>query len=195
MQSLRVVGAENARRNRCERFIRQSYDHHFRAEPDALPRKILSVADESGEIVGAVGLRSAADGFFSESYLESPIDRLLTAIAGRAVSRNQIVEVAGLAIRSPCILPAFLEAVVRHCEDEGFDWAFFTLTHNLAVILQRLKLGLVRLGSAERHRVARPEAWGSYYDRAPAVFAVERGRAAVAWPPRRLGGAGDARAL
>lgn len=174
MRGMIWIGAESANRKACEAFIIKTYAQRYGAVLREFPENMMALVGRDSEFVCAVGLRHARDGFFSETYLRAPIDRMLTSLANREVSRSEIVEVTGLASRSPACVPIFLDAVVRRCEAEGFGWAFFTLTQRLAQLLQRLDLGLVRLGNAERHRVQNPEAWGSYYDESPAVFAVRR---------------------
>jgi len=59
-------------------------------------------------------------------------------------------------------------------EAAGFDWAFFTATLPLKMLLERMQLILAPIGEANRAVVANPKSWGTYYAFAPRVYAVHR---------------------
>ncbi len=119
-------------------------------------------------------MRFVADGFFSEAYLDAPVDMLLSALRHQSVRREKIFEVTSLASRSPHLTGSFLRKIIACGEAAGFDWSFFTATEPLKTLLERLGLPLVLLADAERSRVVNPDAWGSYYALGPRVYAVHR---------------------
>jgi len=131
----------------------------------------------NGECLCASGLRFAETGFFSECYLDVPIERALSEATGKKVSRTGVFEVTGLASRAPRVATRFLRGVVGYGELAGFDWAFFTATHRLRELLNRIKLPPLTLAVADPERVPDSEVWGSYYASAPIVCAVGRGTA------------------
>jgi len=157
----------------AEALIAEVYALHYAARITTFPDTLVSMVG-GGDIHCIAGLRFAADGFFSEVYLDQPVDAVLSALHHSPVRREKIFEVTSLASRTPHMVGAFLRKIIACGEAAGFEWAFFTATAPLKVLLERLKLPLAFLAKADRSRVANPEAWGSYYSLAPQVFAVHR---------------------
>ena len=108
---------------------------------------------DDGAVLSAAGLRFAADGFFSECYLEAPVDAALSALSRYPVRREKIFEVTSLASRSPHTVGSFLRKIIACGEAAGFEWAFFTATAPLKALLERMSLPLVPLAAADRSRV------------------------------------------
>ena len=117
----------------------------------------------AGQLLCAAGLRFAADGFFSECYLDAPVDEVLSACGLLPVRREKIFEVTSLASRAPHMVGSFLRKIIACGEAAGFEWAFFTATAPLKALLERIGLPLMPLADADRSRVANPDAWGTYY--------------------------------
>ena len=172
MQTSILVDEDDARRSNAEEFIRDIYYKSYSAKPAQLPKNILARYNRLGEILCAAGLRTPKDGFFSECYLDQPIERTLAAAIGRHVQRADICEVTALVSRSPQETGAFIDDVAAQIADLGFTWSFYTLTNRLALLLKRKGLSPIDLGPAEAHRVASPETWGRYYLTSPRVFAI-----------------------
>jgi len=173
MTTILVVPESNLRAE-AEGFIRKVYADQFGAEVRSFPHSLIALLDEEKRIVCAAGLRFAEDDFFSETYLDRPIDRLLSDAAGRPVARDAIFEVTSLSSRSPRHAANFVRQIILFGELSGFEWAFFTATDRLHLLLRRLRLPLTQLAAADPKRVERPDLWGSYYQAQPAVFAVHR---------------------
>ena len=55
----------------------------------------------------AAGLRTSAEGFFSERYLDTTVETALAGVRGRPVARERIFETSTFASRSPRARPAF----------------------------------------------------------------------------------------
>ena len=127
-----------------------------------------------GAVCCAAGLRFAAEGFFSEAYLDAPVDALLSALRPAPVRREKIFEVTSLACRAPHLAGSFLRKIIACGEAAGFEWSFFTATAPLKALLERMRLPLLPLAEADSSRVANPQSWGSYYAFAPRVYAVHR---------------------
>ena len=113
-------------------------------------------------------------GFFSEAYLDAPVDTLLSALGHAPVRREKIFEVTSLACRAPHLAGSFLRKIIACGEAAGFEWSFFTATAPLKALLERMRLPLLPLAEADSSRVANPQSWGSYYAFAPRVYAVHR---------------------
>jgi hypothetical protein len=161
-------------RPRAEQLITEVYARHYAARITTFPDTLVSRIGANNAIDCAAGLRFAADGFFSEVYLDAPVDVLLSALRRHPVRREKIFEVTSLASRAPQFVGSFLRKIIACGEAASFEWAVFTATAPLKALLERLNLQLALLANADRSRVANPDAWGSYYALAPRVYAVHR---------------------
>lgn len=169
-----VLTESHSRRREVERFIADVYSRHYGASVPAFPPALIAMLGRDGDWLCASGLRFSDSGFFSECYLDEPIDVLLARLSGTSVCRERIFEVSALASRAPKRSVQFLRYIVRYGESAGFDWAFFTATERLRDLLTAVGLPIVILGDADKYRAQNPHLWGSYYDRAPMVCAVSR---------------------
>jgi hypothetical protein len=157
-----------------ERLIGETYATHYGARIATFPDTLVAMVGTDGAVCCAAGLRFAAEGFFSEAYLDAPVDTLLSALRPAPVRREKIFEVTSLACRAPHLAGSFLRKIVACGEAAGFEWSFFTATAPLKALLERLRLPLLPLAEADSSRVANPQCWGSYYAFAPRVYAVHR---------------------
>ena len=160
-------------RHEAETCIRAVYERAFGARDFALPHMLIAWTDRDGQPLCAAGLRTAAYGFFSEVYLDAPIEQVLSARGSRAVVRDDIFEITTLASRHAEVTIAFLRALARFGKGAGFSWSFFTATLGLRRLLAGLGIPAVELAPADPRRVADPGRWGSYYAHAPRVCAVD----------------------
>jgi hypothetical protein len=156
------------------RFIRATYYLIYEARIEALPKTLVALVDAKGKVLAAAGLRDASEPFFSEHYLDAPIECLLSGFSRTPLDRKSVVEVSCLASRAPAISALFMRELVFCGERLGYDWAFFTATSRLDKLLRRMKLPLLDLGEARQDRVPNPENWGSYYETEPRVVAFGR---------------------
>src|SRR5208283_1288336 len=169
-----VISEHHRLRDKAERFIREAYKEEYGARLRAFPRRLLVEIDHQGEILCAAGLRTSADGFFSERYLDTTVEQALTRFQGHPVARNRIFETSTFASRSPRAVPLFIGQIIDWGETSGFEWSFFTITRRLSTLLDRLGLELAPLGRADPARIENADLWGSYYDQEPRVYAVNR---------------------
>jgi len=161
-------------REPVEDLISGIYTQQYCADVREFPPLLLAMCAGNGTPVCAAGLRFAADGFFSECYLDEPVEDVLFDICGDDVDRESIFEVSCLVTCAPALAPRFLAQIVTFGDKAGFEWAFFTATSNLKNLLKRLRLPMLEIGVADRSRVNRPQAWGSYYDTDPRLYAVHQ---------------------
>ena len=161
------------RRDIVERAIRDVFAREFGATLQSLPPTLAALFDERGNLLSAVGLRFATDGFFSEHYLDDPVEDRLERIAGRSVERRQIVEIGSLSRIRPTTSLALVDAVAAHCLRLGISWAIFTATNRLRALLRRSGIPVHELAAACAERVPNPGSWGSYYLHDPRLVAVE----------------------
>jgi hypothetical protein len=174
-----VIREGDALRDQSETFIRNVYAAEYGALLQTFPSRIFTLLDDRGEIVCAAAFRSQGDGFFSERYLDSPIEQALGALAKRRVARSEIFEVTTFASRMPRATSAFIESIGRFGQANGFLWSFFTLTRRLHRLVERLGHPLIHLADADYRRISDHERWGTYYAAQPKVFAIASPRLAI----------------
>src|ERR1700692_2868306 len=126
-----VIREGDALRGLAETFVRNVYAAQYGAQLEGFPSRIFAVLNDQDEIVCAAGVRLQDDGFFSERYLDSPIEQVLGIASKRAIARGEIFEVTTLASLAPRATASFIEAVGAFGESKGFVWSFFTLTRRL----------------------------------------------------------------
>ncbi len=167
-----VIRVGDALRNAAEDLIRNVYAAEYGAELRTFPSRIFGVLNDDGEIACAAGVRAEDDGFFSERYLDLPIEQVLSAASTRAISRDEIFEVTTFASRAPRETADFIHSIGAFGQSHGFVWSFFTLTRRLHRLVERLGHPLTQLADADYRRIPDHERWGTYYASAPKVFAI-----------------------
>ena len=170
---LAVVPQGHPLRATTETFIRGVYRETYGAQIDQFAPLLVASLDDTN-VQCAAGLRFEEDGFFSERYLDQPVDRILTGLGGVPIWRDEIFEVTSLASQSPSDVPRFFRQIAAFGKAGGFQWAFFTATERVQRLLTRMKLPMNTLSAADPARVERPEQWGSYYSARPVVLASSR---------------------
>lgn len=156
------------------RLIKAAYAYNYNAYLTTFPKNIIGLVDKKDKIHAAAGLRDASEPYFSEHYLEAPVEAIIGSITQSHVDRESIVEVSSLASRTPAVSVRFMTELVVYGEELGFDWAFFTATSRLEKLLRRMRLPLIALGPAWASHVPNPEMWGTYYETDPRVLAFGR---------------------
>jgi hypothetical protein len=168
-------GPDSPTRADLEEFVRRRFERTHGAQVRSFMPTLLSIDDRSGQRLGVIGLRCAADGpLYLEQYLDLPIER---AIAAGTVTpepaRSDIVEIGNLAcptgragLLAISVLPAYLAA-------RGHAWIAFTATRTVRRLLDELDAPIFELAEARESRVVTaPDQWGSYYDQEPRVHAA-----------------------
>ncbi|MDG4719111.1 MULTISPECIES: thermostable hemolysin [Thalassospira] len=146
-----------------------AYDASIRVQYDTL----MSVRDDSGKIVAALGFRSAGHGpLFLEQYLPQPIDAVL------GISRHQIVEIGNLASSGGGGTSFLFTALSAYLHHNAYKQAVVTGTDNIEKRLRKMGLNPVRHAMADPARLSEKDVnWGRYYERCPHVLSgsVEHG--------------------
>jgi hypothetical protein len=168
-----LVPSDHPLRGAVERHVRSVFASTYGARIRSFPGLMVAEA-EAGAVTVAAGLRTAAEGFFSEHYFDSPLEDVLGAAEGETVERGAIVEIANLAASRSGRVARLIDGIVALAAARGAEWAVFTITPRLYALLTRLGHPIVVLGAAERAFVPRPDDWGTYYDTAPVVAAMRR---------------------
>lgn len=167
-----LVTRSHAMRVLIEHRIREIYRAHYGAAVRSFPDVLLAMTDGAGRPVCAAGIRLGEQPLFLECYLDARAELILGSRIGRAVDRDEIVEICHLAAMQPGGVNLLLSRVIALARLFDVKWAVFTATAPLRTLLQRSGLWLVDLGPAPRARVPHPDDWGSYYEHDPRVTAA-----------------------
>ena len=75
-----LIPRDDGLRPQAEQLIAEVYARHYAARITTFPDTLVSRIGADSAIDCAAGLRFAADGFFSEAYLDAPVEMLLSAL-------------------------------------------------------------------------------------------------------------------
>lgn len=172
----------SAGRAAAENHIRHVYWNAYGATVSVFAPLLVVAKRPEGEILCAAGIRTATDGFFSDTYLSSDFATALRAMANIDVPADAIMEVVSLASTTPFPVLPMLDRMIEWGRENDMTCGVFTATAPLRRLLRRTGLGYVELASAQASEVANPNDWGSYYDTDPMVCAFSE----VVEPPALL---------
>jgi Thermostable hemolysin len=181
-----LVPRSHTLRRPSEACIREAYKETFGAHDLVMPSILIALVGEADHPLCVAGLRTASEGFFSEIYLDGPVESILSARGEAAITRQAVFEVTTLASRSPDASPLFLRHLAILGNRAGFRWAFFTATARLRRLLSRLGIRICEIGAVDPARMPGADRWGSYYAHLPRVCAVENSWIAAATRPHGL---------
>jgi Thermostable hemolysin len=122
-----VIAPTHRLRPAVEATIRLAYQRAHGARLASFPSWLVANTDETG-VIGAAALRFADDGFFSERYLDQPIEQLIARSAGTDADRAQLVEVGNLAAGRSGEIRVLVDGIIGLLYGQGMRWAFFTAT-------------------------------------------------------------------
>ena len=170
---LRLFQHQSHDRDGVSQFIRNRFLNDYDARLDHLMPLLFSLRGAEDQIVAAFGLREATTSrLFMECYLDEPVEQRISALAGRPVAREGIVEVGNLAAR-PGGARSMIAVLTRHLYAAGFEWVTFTGVSALRAAFHRLGLHPIELARATPERLTPAErlAWGRYFEGRPIVMA------------------------
>lgn len=150
-----------------EDFIINIYAQAYGAHIGVHYPVLMSVRDESGKILAALGFRYAGEEtLFLEQYLPQPVEHVL------GVPRQGIVEIGNLASDGGGASLFLFAALSTYLHHKGQTHAVVTGTRFLEKRFGELGLHPQRLAPANPARLLqKDENWGSYYDTDPHVMA------------------------
>lgn len=166
-----VVSRQDRRRAAVENLIAQLYWARYQAVPSFASTMVAEVT-AGGGVEFAAGIRFGEEPFFSECYLDQPIEEVLQGRIGRKVRRDQMVEVCHLAGTKPGRSSPFVEKLAQLLREVKSEWAIFTAVKPLRNLLQRNCLKMLELAVADKSRVSNLRNWGNYFDHDPRIMAV-----------------------
>ena len=166
-----VVPPTHPLRPQVEDAIRTAYLREHDARLGSFPWWLVAETGGAG-INCAASLRFADDGFFSEAYLDQPVEQAVARLLDVRTDRRFLAEVGTLAAPRPGAVVPLVQGVVALLRARGMCWAFFTATDRLRTLLRRTGIPLMELAKADPGRLADAESWGRYYQHDPRVMLV-----------------------
>jgi len=134
---------------------------------------LMSVQDDKGNILAALGFRSAENStLFLEQYLDNSIESSLNKHFEKTVSRKEIVEIGSLTSTTPGASIFLFIALNAWLEQQGYKIATITATRKLMRFFSMLMLDFIQLEHADPNRLPdRGKNWGTYYKTHPRILA------------------------
>jgi Thermostable hemolysin len=156
-----------------EEFIIDTYARAYGAKIGVHYPILMSVKDDGGNILAALGFRYATNGpLFLEQYLSHPVEEILDT------PRSSITEIGNLASSGGGASVFLFAALSAYLNGKGQTHAVITGTNFIEKRLRTLGLKPTRLAAANPDLLLhKDENWGTYYNTNPHVLAgqVERG--------------------
>jgi len=160
-------------RKLVEQFIHERFAIEYGADIAHFMPHLLRLTTNSGEMIAAAGYRAASsERLFLETYLDAPIEDVLSERYGYPVSRDSIVEVGNMAEAYPGGGRAGITAWTAYLSGMGFTWCVFTGVKRLRNGFNRLGIETIQLCEADASRLNDEERrrWGHYYETSPVVM-------------------------
>ncbi len=168
----------------AEHFIKHSFASAYSANLGVIMPRLMTLRNRRNDLLAAFGMRSAAEGkLFLETYLDEPIEQIISERTNRRTRRNQVVEIGNLAVATKGFVRSAILAATDFLNEQGCDWVAFTGTRKLLNSFRSLGLNPIRICKAipERLDFDSRSQWGTYFDNEPgvAIGCVQDGYAAI----------------
>lgn len=170
-------GADAVDRTELEQFVRDSFGRAYGAEVKHFMPLLMSLRSHSGDLLAVCGLRHAENQrLFLETYMDQPVETVLSQRTGQMVERCDVIEIGNLAVASAGFSRHLIGAIVEHVYATDLKWAVFTAVPALRNASNKLGIHLEWLCAADKNRLNSGERseWGNYYSQNPQVMAVGR---------------------
>lgn len=168
-------GPDAEDRPELERFIYDSFKLAYGAQVRHFMPLLVSLRNAKGDLLAVCGFRNAdAEKLFLETYLDEPINAVLSSMSGEKVVRESIVEVGNFATFPPGMSRHMISILAAYIHKIGAKWIVFTATPKIRNAWRRLGINLAQVCKADKEKLNCDyrEEWGSYYDACPYVMAV-----------------------
>lgn len=168
----RFYGEQESKRETLEQFIHAVFKQAFGADVRSFYPNLLAFTTGT-QIRGVVGYRDGvAQPIFSEHYLDSPAESVMSIHLNQDVERRHLVEVGNLALAGRGEVRWVIAAMTMFLYAAGYRWVLFTAVKPLYNAFQRLGLKPIQIAKPDPKRL--PDGgsnWGSYYHAGPVVCA------------------------
>lgn len=170
--TLILADRQHPLRPRLEDAVQHMFAAEYGARVSNFTAYMIGRLDAEGVVEAVAGLRFESDGFFSEAYIDAPVEAMIAKYYGQAAARREIVEFSSLAATRPGAALPLLQAAIRVALAGGARFAIFTATNRLRALLRRRGVNAIDLGPASPDRIENADAWGRYYLHDPHVLTV-----------------------
>ncbi|MDH6579063.1 thermostable hemolysin [Kitasatospora sp. MAP5-34] len=155
-------------------LVRKTYARTYEAQVMPDPDRFI-VGHFEDAVIACAGIAYANGGpFFSERYLDAPIDVELERRFGVPVARDRVIEVGALASCCKGSGQEMIKITPVIAWTLGMEYILCTATSGLRESLETAGIDFTPLGDAEPDGLEPDErrAWGSYYERKPQVGVI-----------------------
>ncbi|MBL4693382.1 MAG: thermostable hemolysin [Magnetovibrio sp.] len=166
-----LIDRNHPSRAEAESLISGVYEREYGAKIVAFSDLLIALPGDDGVLKAAAGLRIGGN-FFSEIYLDRPIERVLSDHWLPPATRAEIAEVTTLAALHPNASHALFSGIIGYLNALNVRFAFFTVTERLHRMLIRAGIPAEELATAKAEHVHNAEEWGRYYATNPKVVAI-----------------------
>lgn len=170
----RLPGDEG--RPELERHVADVYRVAYGASLRHFHRALMAVLDDAGELMGVIGATVAERGtrLFVEQYLDEPVERVVSRVAGDVCPRESVAEVGNLASGRPGTGIILISTMARALMALGCRHAVFAATSALRNRFERMGVTSFDAGPADGRRLGAALAeWGTYYETQPRVLVMD----------------------
>lgn len=160
-------------RLKVETFIQDIYRKSYGADIHVTYPTLMSIRNDDGHILAAVGFRRASDEpLFLEQYTQEKIETVMSRATGRPIQRSEIAEIGNLASEGRGASIFLFAAIASHLLNLGIPYATVTGTDQLHRRFRTMGLNPHVICDASIEKLqAEQKSWGTYYDTQPRVLA------------------------
>jgi hypothetical protein len=174
---LRLVSPDSPDWDRCVHIIQERYFTDYDAKIDPEPDQFVFLDEDGNRGAGVAGVSDAKtrDQIMAESYLDTPIEELISERSGYRVARSNIVEVGPLAASGAGIGRTLVKSLPALCWCQGAQTLVCTVTERLAKMLDLvgIQLNVLTKASIEHLPAEQHASWGSYYETNPVTGYID----------------------
>jgi len=175
--TVRFSKSDSADRSEIERFIIDTLNHTYGADIKRFKPYLMSLRDQDNKLIAVCGLHSAAtEKLFLESFLDQPIEALLSAHTGFTVKRGDIVEIDNFSVVELGMSRHLVTAINDQLYFTAKQWVVLTATPELRDVFVNLGLQPEILADTDINLLPTEDrqAWGSYFGLNPQIIAIRR---------------------
>lgn len=175
--TVRFSKSDSADRDEIERFIIDTLHHTYGADIKRFKPYLMSLRDQENKLIAVCGLHSAAtERLFLESFLDQPIEALLSEHAGFPVRRSDIVEIDNFSVAELGMSRHLVTAINDQLYFTSKQWAVLTATPALRDVFVDLGISPEILADTDINLLSSEDrqAWGSYFEQKPQILAIRR---------------------
>jgi len=175
--TVRFSKSDSADRDDIERFIINTLHHTYGADIKRFKPYLMTLRDQDDKLIAVCGLHSAAtERLFLESFLEQPIEAVLSKHTGLPVMRGDIVEIDNFSVAELGMSRHLVTAINDQLYFTAKQWAVLTATPALRDVFINLGIYPEILADTNIDLLSSEDrlAWGNYFEQKPQIMAIRR---------------------